>query len=112
MPSPRRNPTSRRSTSTPSGTQASKRPVRSSEATMNWKKTFAVIRREYVERVRTKAFWLGTALIPLLFLSYMALSHATSRKAGVRRKLAVVDTTGRLYAPLARDLQAAEAEER
>ncbi|MEP6994251.1 MAG: ABC transporter permease [Acidobacteriota bacterium] len=79
---------------------------------MNWKKTFAVIRREYVERVRTKAFWIGTAIIPALFLGYAAVTVATSRKAGGERKLAVVDTTGRLYAPLAADLQAREAEER
>ena len=79
---------------------------------MNWRKTLAIVRREYVERVRTKAFWIGTLIIPLLFLSYVAVTIATSRKAGGERKLAVVDTTGRLYAPLVLDLQAREAEER
>jgi ABC-2 type transport system permease protein len=79
---------------------------------MNWRKTFAIVRREYVERVRTKVFWIGTLIIPLLFFSYVVVTIATSRKAGGERKLAVVDTTGRLYAPLVLDLQAREAEER
>ena len=47
---------------------------------MNWKKTFAVVRREYVERVRTKAFWIATLLIPILFLGYVAIQVALSRK--------------------------------
>ena len=34
---------------------------------MNWKKTFAIVRREYVERVRTKAFWFSTLIIPIFF---------------------------------------------
>ncbi len=32
---------------------------------MNWKKTFAIIRREYIERIRTKAFWVGDAADPV-----------------------------------------------
>ena len=35
---------------------------------MSWKKIYAVIRREYIERVRTKAFWIGTLIIPFLFI--------------------------------------------
>lgn len=79
---------------------------------MNWKKTFAIMRREYVERVRTKAFWIATLIIPFLFLSYFAVIFATSQKAGGERKLAVVDTTGKLYVPLVQDLRAREAEDR
>ena len=79
---------------------------------MNWKKTFAIVRREYVERVRTKAFWIGTLLIPALFLTYVGVSVATARKAGGERKLAVVDVRGDLYEPLAKDVAAREAEEK
>ncbi|HEY3202882.1 MAG TPA: ABC transporter permease [Thermoanaerobaculia bacterium] len=79
---------------------------------MNWKKTFAVIRREYIERVRTKAFWVATLLIPALFLVYIGVTIATSRKAGGERKLAVVDLSGDLYEPLVRDVAAREAEEK
>ena len=71
---------------------------------MSWKKVFAVIRREYLERVRTKAFWIGTFLVPIFFLGYIAIQIASFKKSGGERRVAVVDMTGRLYQPLARDL--------
>ena len=69
---------------------------------MNWKKTFAIVRREYVERVRTKAFWIATLLIPILFLGYVAIQISISRKTGGERQIVVVDQTGTLFAPLVR----------
>jgi ABC-2 type transport system permease protein len=75
---------------------------------MNWKKIFAVIRREYVERIRTKAFWIGTALIPVFFFLYIAIQVATSHRTGGERHIAVVDPTGNLYEPLVADLAARE----
>ncbi len=79
---------------------------------MNWKKTFAIIRREYIERVRTKAFWIATLLIPILFLGYVAIQIAISRKTGGERKLVVLDPTGTLYAPLTRELAELEARQK
>jgi ABC-2 type transport system permease protein len=79
---------------------------------MNWKKTFAIVRREYIERVRTKAFWIATLLIPILFLGYVAIQIALSRKTGGQRQLVVVDMTGTLYAPLAEELAATEAKQK
>jgi len=79
---------------------------------MNWRKTFAVVRREYVERVRTKAFWIATLIIPFFFLAYIAIQISASRKTGGERHLVVVDLTGRLYEPLAQELSDAEAEQR
>ncbi|HTO75852.1 MAG TPA: ABC transporter permease [Thermoanaerobaculia bacterium] len=72
---------------------------------MNWKKVFAIVRREYIERVRTKAFWIGTALIPIFFFGYIGIQIVSSRKAGGDRRLAVVDVTGGLYEPLVTDLK-------
>ena len=40
---------------------------------MNPKKVFAIARREYVERVRTKAFWIATLVIPILFGGFIAI---------------------------------------
>jgi ABC-2 type transport system permease protein len=77
---------------------------------MNWNKILAVIRREYMERVRTKAFWIGTFLIPIFFIGYIAIQIATSRKTSGERKIAVVDATGKLFGPLERDLRAREQE--
>jgi ABC-2 type transport system permease protein len=79
---------------------------------MNWKKTFAIVRREYVERVRTKAFWIGTLVIPALFLTYIGVSVATARKSGGARKLAVVDVRGDLYESLGKDVAAREEAEK
>jgi ABC-2 type transport system permease protein len=79
---------------------------------MNWKKTYAVIRREYVERVRTKAFWIATLLIPILFLGYVAIQIGLSRKTGGQRALVVVDLTGNLYKPLVAELDATEVREK
>jgi ABC-2 type transport system permease protein len=76
---------------------------------MSWTKIFAVIRREYLERVRTKAFWFATFLVPVFFLGYMAVQFAAIRKTSGERRVAVVDRTGQLAAPLAREL--AEREE-
>ncbi len=79
---------------------------------MNWRKTFAVARREYVERVRSKAFWVATLLIPILFLGYIAIQISISKKTGGERQIVVVDTTGKLYAPLVKELAETEAKQR
>jgi ABC-2 type transport system permease protein len=71
---------------------------------MSWAKIFAVIRREYLERVRTKAFWFATFLVPVFFLGYMAVQFAAIRKTSGERRVAVVDRTGQLAEPLAREL--------
>jgi ABC-2 type transport system permease protein len=76
---------------------------------VSWRKIFAVIRREYVERVRTKVFWVGTALIPIFFLAYIGIQVATSRRAAGERKIAVLDLSGGLYQPLVKDLADREA---
>ena len=77
---------------------------------MSWKKIYAVIRREYIERVRTKAFWIGTLLVPIFFLGYIAIQVASFKKTGGERTLVVVDVTGHLFQPLQKDLTAREAE--
>jgi ABC-2 type transport system permease protein len=57
------------------------------------RKTFAVIRREFVERVRTRWFWVGTILGPLLMVGIIGFQILLAgRKAG-ERNVAVVDAT-------------------
>jgi ABC-2 type transport system permease protein len=79
---------------------------------MSWKKIYAVIRREYIERVRTKAFWIGTLLVPIFFLGYIAIQIASFKKTGGDRTVAVIDQTGHLFAPLKQDLAERETENR
>lgn len=75
---------------------------------MSWKKIFAVIRREYLERVRTKAFWIATIIVPAFFFIYMAVQIAAIKKTSGERRIAVVDTTGRLAPALASELASRE----
>jgi ABC-2 type transport system permease protein len=71
---------------------------------VSWNKVFAVLKREYFERVRTKAFWIGTILIPIFFLAYVAIQIAAHSRTSGERRIAVLDVTGELAAPLAREL--------
>jgi ABC-2 type transport system permease protein len=73
---------------------------------MSWKKIFAVIRREYIERVRTKAFWIGTLLVPIFFLGYIAIQIASFKKTGGDRTVAVIDQTGTSSLPAERPRRA------
>jgi ABC-2 type transport system permease protein len=75
---------------------------------MSWTKVFAVIRREYLERVRTKTFWIATIIVPAFFFIYMAVQIAAIRKTSGERKIAVVDTTGRLAPALTAELVSRE----
>lgn len=77
---------------------------------MNWKKISAVIRREYVERIRTKGFWIATLLIPFFFMAMMVVQIVLSSKAGGERKIAVVDTTGKFYGLLSQEVAAQDKE--
>ena len=44
----------------------------------------AVIRREYLERVKTKAFWISTILVPIFLGAVMILSGSIDRAVTVR----------------------------
>lgn len=57
-------------------------------------KTWSVIRREFVERVRTKAFIISTVLGPVFFGAMAIIpGYLMSRDTGLKR-IAVVDATG------------------
>jgi ABC-2 type transport system permease protein len=77
---------------------------------MSWKKIFAVVRREYIERIRTKAFWIGTLIIPFLFIGLIFVQIYVARKSGGEHHLVVVDLTGHMYQPLANELARREKE--
>ena len=64
-------------------------------------KLLAIVRREYVERVRTKAFLIGTLLAPVLLIaSSVVPALMMSLKSGDATRLAIVDQTGKLYEPI------------
>lgn len=65
-------------------------------------KLWIVVRREYLQRVRSKGFLVFTLLFPLLMAGYIAfvigLSHSGSRQ---QYRIAVLDESGHIYVPLA-----------
>ena len=56
-------------------------------------KLFAIIRREFVERVRTRAFLIGTVMGPLLFYAVGKLPQLMMGKASGAQTIAVVDAS-------------------
>ncbi len=64
-----------------------------------------VIKREYITRVRTKAFILSTIGLPLLFMGTFGFSiYMATRQTNRTLKIAIVDEAGGLATPIARDL--------
>ncbi len=69
---------------------------------------WTIARREYATRIRSRAFWLLTLLLPCLLLAVLvAPLLAVSRARGTHR-LVIVDATGRLGSALASELAPAE----
>lgn len=54
-------------------------------------KVLAVIRREYVERVRTKAFIIGTLLGPIFFITLAVVPGLLLSRGGAGQRIAVID---------------------
>ena len=56
-------------------------------------KVLVVVRREFVERVRTKAFLIGTFLMPI-FMVFLMVMPALMMSGGTRtQRIAIVDGT-------------------
>jgi ABC-2 type transport system permease protein len=61
---------------------------------MMWHNVWAVIRREYLQRVRTKAFVIGTVAVPLFMTLMIAVPTVMARRGqSAERRIALVDRT-------------------
>ena len=60
-----------------------------------WSRVTAVIRREYLERVRTKAFWISTLLVPVLMGGMMVIPAWLAARGGGEFRIALLDLSGR-----------------
>ncbi len=70
------------------------------------KQVWVVFRREYIERIRTRAFILSTLCIPLFIFGLMALGFFVALNSqGPTRQIALVDFTGQLDGPVAQALE-------
>ncbi len=69
-------------------------------------KTFALIKREYLQRVKNKGFIIGTLLFPLfiLFISFVP-AFLANMEVESKANIAIIDRTGKIYAPLSLALQ-------
>ncbi len=74
-------------------------------------KLLAIIKREYLQQVRTKAFWIATFLIPGLGLGMIFIQVALSRTLVAKGRIGVVDLSGRLYEPLLAEYKARPTDE-
>ena len=70
------------------------------------KKLFAVVKREYVQRVRTKFFVIATILGPVLMGAFTVVPALMfGMKSGGPTRVVIIDQTGKLYSRVARELQ-------
>ena len=73
-----------------------------------WRQVWAVLRREYVERVKTKGFIFSTIAIPVMMLGFIGLSAFMAVRAErSEREMALVDYTGQVGEEVARRMDAA-----
>src|SRR6185312_6602426 len=70
------------------------------------RKLFAVVKREYIQRVRTKFFVVATILGPLVMAAFTIVPALMfGIKSGGPTRVAVIDQTGKIYARLAKELE-------
>jgi ABC-2 type transport system permease protein len=74
-------------------------------------KLFAVLKREYLQQVRTKAFWIATFLIPSLGLGFIFIQVALSKTLVAKGRIGVVDLSGRLYDGIVAEFRALPGDE-
>jgi len=69
---------------------------------LRWRKVATIIRREYLIRVRTKAFWISTVLVPVMMLAFTVLPTLMMSRTGGSYTVAVVTGNDALYAAFER----------
>jgi len=65
----------------------------------------AVVRREYLERVKTKAFWISTLLVPIFLGAVMIIPAWLAARGGGTFTIAMLAFTGRFAEPIATELE-------
>lgn len=68
-------------------------------------KLLVIVKREYLSRIRTAGFWIGTVTIPLLMAAWLVLPSLIMMKSRGQLHLAVVDTTGAVAAALQQQIE-------
>ncbi|HSG38201.1 MAG TPA: ABC transporter permease [Thermoanaerobaculia bacterium] len=71
---------------------------------MRLENMLVVLKREYLQRVKTKGFWIATLALPLFIGAMTLLPALLMSKSKTSQNIVVVDETGRLGAELKRRL--------
>jgi ABC-2 type transport system permease protein len=61
------------------------------------RRVVSVIRREYLERIRTKAFWISTLLVPVLMAGLMVIPAWLAARGAGDYTVAVLDLSGNFF---------------
>lgn len=71
-----------------------------------------VAKREYLQRAKTKAFWITTLILPLFVAAVSIVPSMLLMNSKSTQRIVVVDETGKLGADLAKRLSSREAEKK
>ena len=64
----------------------------------NSHKIFVLARREYLTRIRSKGFWIGTVILPIFMAALIFLPTIILSKTRAQQRAVIVDETGKLAA--------------
>ncbi len=76
---------------------------------MRWRKLALVLRREYLSRVKTRAFWISTLLVPIIIAAFAILPSILMNTTGGTYIVAAVTADTALLSDIERNLSAGEA---
>jgi ABC-2 type transport system permease protein len=66
-----------------------------------------IVKREYLTRVKTKGFIIGTILVPLIVLAFcLLIIYLVNHKPTQSMRLVIVDDSGTLAQPITQGLDA------
>ena len=71
-------------------------------------KVLVILQREYISRVKTKGFWIGTVILPLFMVAMTVLPSLLLSRSRANLRLVVVDATGTMAPALIERLHQAE----
>ena len=73
---------------------------------MQLNNVFVVAKREYLQRARTKAFWITTLILPLFIAAVSIVPAVLMAKSKTQQKIVVVDETGKVGTDLVAKMNA------
>lgn len=76
---------------------------------MQLENVVVLAKREYLQRVKTKAFWITTLILPLFVAAISIVPTLLISKTKTNQKIVVVDETGRVGADLVAKMNSKEA---